>query len=59
MKSNPLGLAMVLVGGFALARRQRRALGAKADIRTTSYSLNPNYQYPKNGGKPPSTVTAP
>ena len=27
-------------------------LGQKADIRTISYSLNPVYQYPKNGGKP-------
>jgi uncharacterized protein len=30
----------------------RTALGQKADIRTLSYSLNPVYQYPKNGGKP-------
>lgn len=27
-------------------------LGQKADIRTISYSLNPVYQYSKNGGKP-------
>lgn len=27
-------------------------LGQKADIRTISYSLNPVYQYPRNGGKP-------
>jgi uncharacterized protein len=27
-------------------------LGQKSDIRTISYSLNPVYQYPKNGGKP-------
>jgi len=30
----------------------RAQLGQKADIRTISYSLNPVYQYPKNGGKP-------
>ena len=30
----------------------RAALGQNADIRTISYSLNPVYQYPKNGGKP-------
>ena len=28
------------------------AIGSKGDIRTISYSLNPVYQYPKNGGKP-------
>lgn len=27
-------------------------LGQNADIKTISYSLNPVYQYPKNGGKP-------
>ena len=32
--------------------RLRAQLGQKADIRTISYSLNPVYQYPKNGGKP-------
>jgi uncharacterized protein YggE len=30
----------------------RGLLGQKADIRTINYSLNPVYQYPKNGGKP-------
>jgi uncharacterized protein YggE len=30
----------------------RSVVGQKADIRTLSYSLNPVYQYPKNGGKP-------
>lgn len=107
MKSNRLGLAMVLVSGFACAQpaassagpasvrttgegvvyskpdqakidigvvteaptaqatgaqnatqtqavldRLHSALGSKADIRTVSYSLNPSYQYPRDGGKP-------
>jgi uncharacterized protein len=107
MRSNRLGLAMALVGGFACAQsgpsgtqpasvratgegviyakpdqaridiavvtdaptaqaagaqnaarsqavldELRKQLGSKADIRTMSYSLNPDYQYPKNGGKP-------
>ena len=30
----------------------RNVLGQSTDIRTISYSLNPVYQYPKNGGKP-------
>jgi uncharacterized protein YggE len=30
----------------------RASLGPKADIRTISYSLNPAYRYPQNGGKP-------
>jgi uncharacterized protein YggE len=30
----------------------RALLGQKADIRTISYSLNPAYRYPQNGGKP-------
>jgi uncharacterized protein len=30
----------------------KAALGSKAEIRTTSYSLNPVYQYSKTGGKP-------
>lgn len=33
----------------------RKALGANADIKTISYSLNPNYRYPREGGKP--TIT--
>jgi uncharacterized protein len=30
----------------------RRVLGAGADIKTISYSLNPNYNYPREGGRP-------
>jgi uncharacterized protein YggE len=30
----------------------RRVLGANADIKTVSYTLQPNYQYPKEGGEP-------
>ena len=33
----------------------RKAVGPGADIRTVSYSLNPNYQYHPNGGEP--TIT--
>src|SRR5262245_57081740 len=33
----------------------RRALGASAQIQTVSYSLNPDYRYPKEGGSP--TIT--
>jgi uncharacterized protein YggE len=33
----------------------RRTLGAVAEIKTISYSLTPNYRYPKEGGTP--TVT--
>jgi len=33
----------------------RRALGAGAELKTISYSLNPDYRYPKDGGKP--TIT--
>jgi uncharacterized protein YggE len=33
----------------------RRALGAGAEIQTVSYSLNPDYRYPKEGGSP--TIT--
>jgi len=29
-----------------------RALGSKADIKTISYSLNPDYRYPRDGGRP-------
>lgn len=30
----------------------RQALGADAEIKTVSYTLNPDYRYPKEGGKP-------
>jgi uncharacterized protein YggE len=30
----------------------RRALGSGVEIKTVSYSLNPDYRYPKDGGKP-------
>jgi uncharacterized protein len=33
----------------------RKALGTQADFKTISYSINPNYRYPKEGGKP--TIT--
>lgn len=33
----------------------RRVLGAAAEIKTISYSLSPNYRYPKEGGQP--TIT--
>jgi uncharacterized protein YggE len=33
----------------------RRALGSGAEIKTISYSLNPDYRYPKGGGRP--TIT--
>jgi len=33
----------------------RKTLRPAANIKTTSYSLNPNYRYPKEGGKP--TIT--
>jgi uncharacterized protein YggE len=33
----------------------RKALGASADIKTISYSLNPNYQYQPNGREPKIT----
>jgi hypothetical protein len=33
----------------------RRAFGAAAEIKTVSYSLDPDYRYPKEGGKP--TIT--
>ena len=32
-----------------------RLLGANADIKTISYSVSPNYRYPKEGGEP--TIT--
>ncbi len=30
----------------------RTALGSAGEIRTSGYSLNPNYQYPRDGGQP-------
>jgi hypothetical protein len=33
-------------------RALRRALGANADIKTISYSVSPNYRYPREGGQP-------
>lgn len=30
----------------------RKELGASASIKTVNYSLNPNYQYPREGGEP-------
>jgi uncharacterized protein len=33
----------------------RKALGSNADIKTISYSISPNYRYPKEGGQP--TIT--
>ena len=30
----------------------RKAMGAAAEIKTISYSLNPNYSYPKDGRQP-------
>jgi uncharacterized protein YggE len=30
----------------------RAAVGAAGEVRTAFYSLNPNYQYPRDGGKP-------
>jgi uncharacterized protein len=30
----------------------RKQLGPNANIRTTGYSLNPNYRYPREGGRP-------
>jgi uncharacterized protein YggE len=33
----------------------RKALGQSADIRTISYSVNPEYRYPREGGKPQIT----
>jgi uncharacterized protein YggE len=33
----------------------RKLLGQQADIKTTSYTLNPDYHYPKEGGK--ATIT--
>ena len=36
----------------AVISELRKMLGASADIKTISYSLNPNYRYPKDGGQP-------
>jgi uncharacterized protein YggE len=32
----------------------RAAVGGKGEIRTTGYSLNPNYTFPRNGGEKPT-----
>lgn len=39
----------------ATLERLRQLLGANTDIKTVSYTLNPNYRYPKEGGEP--TIT--
>lgn len=39
----------------ATLARLRSLLGANADIKTISYTLNPNYRYPQGGGEP--TIT--
>lgn len=36
----------------AVLSELRKLLGASADIQTISYSLSPNYRYPKEGGQP-------
>lgn len=36
----------------AVLSELRKLLGATADIKTISYSLTPNYRYPKEGGQP-------
>ncbi|MFY9608883.1 MAG: SIMPL domain-containing protein [Blastocatellia bacterium] len=36
----------------AVLSELRKLLGAAADIKTISYSLTPNYRYPKEGGQP-------
>lgn len=36
----------------AVLSQLRKALGTAADIKTISYSLSPNYRYPKEGGQP-------
>ena len=36
----------------AVLSELRKTLGAAADIKTISYSLSPNYRYPKEGGQP-------
>lgn len=39
----------------ATLARLRQLLGAAADIKTISYTLSPNYRYPKEGGEPSIT----
>ena len=39
----------------AVLSELRKMLGAAAEIKTISYSLNPNYRYPREGGQP--TIT--
>src|SRR5262249_9766906 len=36
----------------AVFAQLRGALGAGADIKTVSFSISPNYRYPKEGGQP-------
>jgi uncharacterized protein YggE len=36
----------------AVLAQLRGALGAGADIKTASFSISPNYRYPKDGGQP-------
>ena len=36
----------------AVLQELRKALGSQAEIKTISYSLNPNYVYPREGGQP-------
>jgi uncharacterized protein len=36
----------------AVLSELRKVLGVTADIKTISYSLSPNYRYPKEGGQP-------
>jgi uncharacterized protein len=36
----------------AVLAELRRVLGANANIKTVNYALNPNYNYPREGGKP-------
>ena len=42
----------------AVINALRRLLGQEAEIKTISYSLNPNYTYPKEGGQPKTFVPA-
>jgi uncharacterized protein YggE len=36
----------------AVLAEMRKVLGPRAEIKTISYSLSPNYRYPKEGGQP-------
>lgn len=36
----------------AVIAELKRVLGANADVKTISYSLSPNYRYPRDGGQP-------